>query len=70
MLCQCLSNNNVYQLIEYPTHLNSCLDILLSTIVEHIINLQISDSEDFGVPSDHKAITFDVNFSISTLNSL
>ena len=36
-----------------------------------IINIQISKSEDFGVPSDHihhKAITFDVNLSIRTLN--
>ena len=66
MFCQCLSNNNVFRLIEYPTRLNSCLDLLFSTIVERIIN--ISDSEDFGVPSDHKAITFDVNLSIRTLN--
>ena len=68
MFCQCLSNNNVFQLIEHPTRLNSCLDLLLSTIVERIINIQISDSEDFGVPSDHKAIIFDVNMSIRTLN--
>ena len=67
MFCQCLSNN-VFQLIEYPTPLNSCLDLLLSTIVERITSIQISDSEDFGVPSDHKAITFDVNLSIRTLN--
>ena len=66
MFCQCLSNNNVFQLIEYPTSLNSCLDLLLSTIVERSTNIQISDSEDFGVPSDHKAITFDVNLSIRT----
>ena len=68
MFCQCLSNNNVFRFIEYPTRLNSCLDLLLSTIVERIINIQISDSEDFGVPSDHKAITFEVNLSIRTLN--
>ena len=68
MFCQCLCNNNVFQLIEYPTRLNSCLDLLLSTIVERIINIQISDSEDLGVPSDHKAITFDVNLSIRTSN--
>ena len=50
------------------TRLTSCLDLLLSTIIERITNIQISDSEDFGVPSDHKAITFDVNLSICTLN--
>ena len=65
MFCQCLSNN-VFQLIEYPTRLNSCLNLWLCTIVERIINIQVSDSEDLGVPSDHKAITFDVNLSIRT----
>ena len=45
------------------TRLNNCLDLLLSTIVERIINIEISDSEEVGVPTDHKAITFDVNLT-------
>ena len=39
------------------------MDLLLSTIVERIINIEISDSEEVGVPTDHKAITFDVNLT-------
>jgi len=46
MFCQCVSNNNVFQFIDHPTRLNSCLELLLSTTVERIINIQISDSED------------------------
>ena len=66
--CQCLSDNNVYQLIEYPTRLNNCLDLLLCTIVEHIVNIEICESEEVGVPSDHKAITFDVNLAVCIPN--
>ena len=49
-------------------HLNNCLHLLLSSIVGRIINIEISDSKEVGVSSDHKVITFDVNVAIRSLN--
>ena len=66
--CQCLSDNNLFQLIDSPTRLNNCLDLLLTNICEHIINISVSECESIGVPSDHKAITFDLNFTARTPN--
>ena len=66
--CQCLPDNNLFQLIDSPTRLNNCLDLLLTNICEHIINISVSECESIGVPSDHKAITFDLNFTARTPN--
>ena len=55
-ILNCYAHMNILQM-EYAHY--KCKLLLL---------LLISDSEDFGVPSDHKAITFDVNLSIRTLN--
>jgi hypothetical protein len=66
--CQCLSDNNLFQLIDSPTCLNNCLDLLITNICEHVINISVSECESIGVPSDHKALTFDLNFTARTPN--
>ncbi|CAB3987353.1 Hypothetical predicted protein [Paramuricea clavata] len=66
--CQCLSDNNLFQLIDSPTRLNNCVDLLLTNICEHVINISVSECESIGVPSYHKALTFDLNFTARTPN--
>ena len=61
--CQCLSENNLFQLIDSPTRKDNCLDLLLTNIVDCVTNIAVTSSDEAGVPSDHDVITFDLSFS-------
>ena len=61
--CQCLSENNLFQLIDSPTRKDNCLDLLLTNIVDCVTNIAVTSSHEAGVPSDHDVITFDLTFS-------
>ena len=54
--CQCLSENNLFQLIDSPTRKDNCLDLLLTNIVDCVTNIAVTSSDEVGVPSDHDVI--------------
>ena len=54
--CQTLSDKNFFQLIDSPTRKDNCLDLLITTIVEGVNNIDVAGCEGVAVSSDHKAI--------------
>ena len=60
--CQCLSENNLFQLIDSRTRMDNCLDLLLTNIVYRVTNIAVTSSDEAGVLPDHDVITFDLNF--------
>ena len=64
-----LSDNNFFQLIDSPTRGVNSLDLLFTTIVEGIKNLDVTECEGIAVSSDHKAITFDLHFASRSANN-
>ena len=61
--CQCLSENNLFQLIDSPTRMDNCSDLLLTNIVDRVTYIEVTSSDKVGVLSDHDAITFNLDFS-------
>ena len=66
--CQTLSDKNFFQLIDSPTRKDNCLDLLITTIVEGVNNIDVTGCEGVAVSSDHKAITFDLHFALHSVN--
>lgn len=62
-LCQALVDNNLFQLIDSPTREENYLDLLITSIVEGVSNINVSNCEGVAVSSDHKAVTFDLHFA-------
>ena len=58
--CQCLSENNLFQLIDSPTRMDNCLGLLLTNIVDRVTNIEVISSD--SVLSDHDAMTFNLDF--------
>lgn len=58
--CEKLIDKNIFQLINQPTRGNNTLDLLLSSFVEGVTNIHLTDSEGVALCSDHKALTFDL----------
>ena len=67
-LCEKLIDKNTFQLIDQPTRGNSTLDLLLSSILEGVANVQLSDSDGVNLSSDHKALTFDLHTGYKLLS--
>ena len=65
-LCEKLIDRNIFQLIDQPTRGNNTLDLLLSSVVEGVANIQLTDSEGVALCSDHKAIIFDLQMKYKT----
>ena len=66
--CEKLIDKNIFQLIDQPTRGNNTLDLLLSSFVEGVANVQLSDSDGVALSSDHKAVTFDLHTSYKFLS--
>lgn len=66
--CEKLIDKNIFQLIEQPTRGNNTLDLLLSSFVEGVANVQLCDSDGVALSSDHKALTFDLHMSYKFLS--
>ena len=60
---QCLSENNLFQLIDSPTRMDNCLDLLLTKIVDRVTDIEVTSSNKVAVLSDHDAMAFNLDFS-------
>ena len=67
--CQGLSDKNLFQLVDSPTRGDNCLDLLISNIVEGVTNISVTYCEGVAVPSDHRAVTFDLHFAARKPNN-
>ena len=61
--CNKLVSKNMFQLIESPTRKNNILDLLITSIVESVSNINVIGCAGVALKSNHKAIRFDFHFS-------
>lgn len=62
--CDIIFNLNLSQLITEPTHIaGNTLDLILTNIPHHIVNITVHSETPLMIPSDHYIITFDVHTS-------
>ena len=53
----------MFQLIDSPTRGNNCLDLLITSIVEGVYNIDITGCDSVASSSDHCGLTFTIHFS-------
>ena len=56
--CEEPVSHNLFQLIDSPTRGNNCLDLLITSIVEGVSNIDIAGCDSVALSSDHCALTF------------
>ena len=62
-----VQDNYLYQIINFSTRGNNILDLVLTSMPDKIVNVQGFDDI---IDTDHKLISFDINFKIQKLTKV